>query len=502
LADNETMDFCHCKLKLIKGESSLDCKPNALLFFDRYKKPNTATPYHQFAWMSGDKLFRVKALRNKGFRFKDDPPHDGRKVFRKLSFLPVGNAFVITPMTERDVVNHARTLRVKWFWKLRYRREQLKTPAGKKALNAGKAKFKQRIAWFVKRNIIRFTPVRQKVLFASVRGNTLKENALAVYEAYPGKKAVFAKPYPHSRKDKLRLFWHFFSSKVIVTDDYFRYFRYFQLKKKQKVIQIWHACGAFKKFGLDYPAADIQTELKTHCQYDTVVVSAEGVREKYARAFGIGVDRVRALGVPRTDKLLDPAFIEAEKRAFFAAHPAFAGKKILLYAPTFREEGMQGKRVRLNPKLDWAALSRELGEDTVLIVKNHPVMKYDLLGGDKFSNIVNMPGENTSRLMIVCDVMITDYSSVIFEAALLNKPTVFYCPDFTSYERDFYLRFPEDLYGELTTDQAGLLAAVRAALDTPRADRLEEFKQTYMGACDGHSTQRVVELIRQKLKEK
>lgn len=500
LENNDTVDFCSCKLKLIQGEQTVLCQPHDILYFDRYKRPNIKTKYYQLDWMMGNKLFRVSSLHAKQFLFKDDPAHDARKCFRLLTFRLVGNAYVFTPLTQHDVVDKAKSLGIRWFWKWRYRREQLKTAEGKRLLKKRIGKGKQVIAWFVKRHIIAFTPIRKKVLFVSVRGSRLQENAKAVYDAYDGKKVVFSQMYPHSKLDRLRLYWHLFSSKVIVTDDYLRYLRLFKLKDKQKIIQIWHACGAFKKFGLDYPSADIKTERQTHYQYDTVVVSAEGVREIYAGAFGIDTDHVRALGVPRTDKLLDKAYIEREKEAFYSQHPQLIGKKVLLYAPTFREN--RGKRVRLDPKLNWDEVSSALGDDMVLIVKNHPVMKYDLLKGEQYPNILNMPTENTSRLMIVCDVMITDYSSVIFEAALLNKQTVFYCPDYQNYERDFYLKFPEDLYGELTTNQAELLKAIRVVLDAPQMDRLEQFKKAYMGSCDGHSTERVVALIKEKLHER
>jgi len=499
LEENEMIDFASCKIKLLKGDKIADCPPHDITFFKKYSAASTKTVYHETDWMMDNKLFKTSALKTAKIVFTEDIAADTAKCFKKLKFKTLGNVYVFTALSRKDILAGVKSLRVKLLWRLRYRRGFSMTKAEKERKKKARTELKYSILWKIKQAVIRLMPIQKKVLFVSVRGNKLLENAKAVYDAYDGKKAVFAKMYPHSAKDKLKLYRHLFTSKVIVTDDYLKYFRMFELKPQQRVIQIWHACGAFKKFGLDYPSAEINKERKTHAQYDVVAVSSEAVRDKYAKAFGISIDKVKALGVPRTDPLSDPAYIASEKKAFYKKYPKLSGKKILLYAPTFREEGT--KRVRLQTGLDWQAVSEKLGDEAVLIIKNHPVMKYDLLDGALYGNIINMPKENTSRLMIVCDVMVTDYSSVIFEAALLNKPTIFYCPDFDHYERDFYLNFPEDLYGEFAVNQEEFFKAVDKSLQAPDMDRLEIFKKTYMGSCDGHSAERIAEIIRENLNQ-
>lgn len=127
-------------------------------------------------------------------------------------------------------------------------------------------------------------------------------------------------------------------------------------------------------------------------------------------------------------------------------------------------------------------------------------MKYDLLKGEKFPNIKNMNSESTHALMLASELLITDYSSVIFEYALLDKPMIFYCPDYEHYERDFYLEFPEDLAGELITEGEKLPAAIYKELTAPGLDKLAAFRKKNMGACDGHSAERVAGLIKDCLK--
>lgn len=496
---HQEYDFCGARIcNIVEGEMISPCKPHDVGFYPQYTK-NPRNIFRSIDWMMSNKLFRTNTLKSGKIQLQGTSVVDIENCFALLKYKTLGDIFVFSELTEKDILDNTTSIKAKMFWKYCYRKVERKSKAYITRKDRERKKRKYAIRMYAKKFLIRIMPIRKKVLFVSVRGNELLENMKAVYDVYDGKKVVFTKRYPHSFRDKLRLYMHLFSSKVIVTDDYLKYFRAFTLKPSQKIIQIWHACGAFKKFGLDYASADISRELEVHRQYDTVTVSSEFVRDKYAGAFGIDVEKVKALGVPRTDKLLDKSYIEREREIFFKKHPHYSDKKIILYAPTFREEGL--KRVVFNPMLEWKDVSQQLGTETVLLIKNHPNMKYDLLKGQKFDNIFNVKDEDTSRLMIVCDVMITDYSSVIFEAALLNKPTVFYCPDFESYERDFYLKFPDDLYGELTKNQTELLAAINRALDKPDMLKLENFKKMYMGSCDGHSAQRVAELIAQKLNE-
>ncbi len=106
---------------------------------------------------------------------------------------------------------------------------------------------------------------------------------------------------------------------------------------------------------------------------------------------------------------------------------------------------------------------------------------------------------STYDLMFVSDVLITDYSSVIFEYALLNKPIIFYCPDHTEYDRDFYLNFPDDLAGEFVTDPENLAHAIQRNLMNPELTDLAEFRNRYLDACDGHSAHRIAKLIKEYL---
>lgn len=342
--------------------------------------------------------------------------------------------------------------------------------------------------------------LKNRVFFYTIRSNdVLTENIKCVYDAYDGEKVFFAKMLPHSLKSVAKAKWLLLTSRVIVTDDYLKYLRLVHLRKGQSVIQIWHACGAFKRFGLDAPSKlSREEEIATHAQYTDVCVSSENVRRFYAGAFGVYIDVVKALGSPRTDLLLDEKIQNEEKARIYSKHPILKDKKVYLYLPTFREN--DGTVTDFDPKIDWVKLNDELNEDEVFVVSRHPVMKNAFFGGEYFSHVRDLTDEPTQELLSAAAVVITDYSSIIFDAALLSLPIVFYCPDYETYERSFYLDYNSELPGAVVKEQSDLLGAVRSSLQDEKAFAASrEFCKKEMSACDGHSTERIVELIKKRM---
>jgi CDP-ribitol ribitolphosphotransferase len=347
--------------------------------------------------------------------------------------------------------------------------------------------------------LLKLLPLRNRVFFYSIRANNrLLENNLYVYGGLDKKKIFFTRTLPHSNKVQMKMLYYLLTNKVIVTDDYLRYLRQFKKRKGQTVIQQWHACGVFKKFGLDHPSNDIETEIKTHSQYDHVIVSSDDIRECYASAFGLTIDKIEALGIPRTDMFFDENSKKTVLDKLYQQYPQLKDKKIVLYSPTFRESAKH-RIIPLDTKIDWESLNSSLNDDELFIINKHPIMKEDLLNGKNYSKIIDLSNASTYALMFASDIMITDYSSVIFEYSLLNKPIIFYCPD--KYTRDFYLNYPDDLPGEMINNSEELIKKINSLLQNPYTENLEHFKMKYMGACDGNSTRRVVKLIESSLKK-
>lgn len=340
--------------------------------------------------------------------------------------------------------------------------------------------------------IFKLFPMKNRVFFYSIRGNDkLLENAECVYESLDCEKVVISKMLPHSYSLVTKICFYLLTSKVVVTDDYLKYLRYVTLRNSQKVVQIWHACGAFKKFGLNAPSnLPRDLEKKTHTQYDAVCVSSDFVRKYYASAFGIGEDKVVATGVPRTDNLFDEKYVSQMQEEIYSQYNFLRNKRIYLYCPTFREK--DGVKYKFDVQIDFDKLSNELNDNEVFVMKRHPAMKDMYFDEGKYNNIFDLTDESVLSLMSVSDVVITDYSSVIFEASLLKKAILFYCPDFDSYERSFYMQYPDDFPGEMIKSSDILLEKLRIS---EYDNKTENFVEKELSACDGNSTESVCRLV-------
>lgn len=341
-------------------------------------------------------------------------------------------------------------------------------------------------------------PLKNRVLFFSVRRDgELDDNLKCIAAEYDGNKIIASKRLPHDSMYKLKMYYYIATSKIIVTDDYVRYLRLFPLRKEQRVIQLWHACGAFKKFGVQGTTLSLGLERSTHIQYNLVSVSSEGIRKTYADAFDIDVSNVVALGVPRTDLFFNEEEKNRRKDIIYKSHPEWIGKEIILYAPTFRDR--TGDRTKFKPELDFAKLSKELRENQIFLVAPHPVMKDQIVEG-QYENIYEVRDIHTLDLMFISDILVTDYSSVIFEYALLKKPIIFFCYDLELYDRGFYLPYDESLPGKLAKSQEELTKCLIGEDRKKLGSSYENFVEKYMGACDGKSTERIVGLIKDYLK--
>lgn len=336
-------------------------------------------------------------------------------------------------------------------------------------------------------------PLRKQVLFYTIRDDgRLEGNAAALYPYVKGRKVIAARRLPHPGGYQLKMFWEIMRSRVIVTDDYVRYLRYFPLRKDQKVVQLWHACGAFKKFGRFGTNLEESVDLATHAQYNLVCVSGEEVRDVYADSFGIDRKKVRALGAPRTDIFFDKGRQAQIRQEVCSRYPQLRGKRVILYAPTFRDTSSD--RTVFRPQLDFDRLSAELPEDMMFVVRPHPIMTAPVISG-KYDKVLEIRDIPTNDLMFVSDLLVTDYSSVIFEYSLLKKPILFFCYDLESYNRGFYLKYPDDLPGDVITDQNQLKERLCSDSWNKMGSGYEEFVSRYMSACDGRSSRRIAGII-------
>ena len=344
------------------------------------------------------------------------------------------------------------------------------------------------------RELVREAELKNRICFITTRSDgKLLGNMQRVYDAVKGDKVFFAKTHLKQDADAtLQAALMMYSSKVVVTDDYLFLLRNYGKAKGQKVVQLWHATGSFKKFGQDGTSFFPDVDARYHKDYDLVTVSSELVREVYAGAFDIPVEKTVAKGVARTDEFFDVSHQKQIISEIQDAHPELTGKKVIVYAPTFRT--LQGRdRSIFRPDIDFDELSEALGESQIMVICPHPVMTEPILSRE-YDNIIEVRDFSTNDMMYAANLLITDYSSVIFEFSLLDKPMLFYCYDFDEYDRDFYLDYEHDLPGDIVKSKGELCRIIKAG-EYEADSRMRAFREKYMGACDGRSTERIAGMI-------
>jgi teichoic acid ribitol-phosphate primase len=314
----------------------------------------------------------------------------------------------------------------------------------------------------------------------------------------------------------LRSGWRLATSRLVVVDDYFFPMYAVRPRAGTRYVQVWHACGAFKRFG--YGAVDrgfgadeaTLVARPIHINYDLCLVSAMRFAPFYAQAFRQPVERFTArLGIPRTDLFFDEGRQATAIATVRHRYAIPSGARVVLYAPTFR--GTRTTHARSPEGLDMLALRDVLGDDHVILVRSHPFVTTGsrspgsrspdsrLRGsgtrnGDAFAiDVSDWPDIN--ELMLISDVLVTDYSSSMYEFALLGRPIAFLAPDHAAYEaeRGFYLRFPDDLPGPSFERSEELAAYLRAAVfDLARVRR---FASASFDVADGKATTRFIEQV-------
>ncbi len=300
----------------------------------------------------------------------------------------------------------------------------------------------------------------------------------------------------------MRAGYHLAASRVTVVDDYFFPMYVVTPRPGTLRVQVWHAAGAFKKFGMSVidkgfgADAEMIRHVRIHSNYSVALVSSMSVARHYAEAFGEPGDIFTSrIGIPRTDVFGDPRRRAAAEARVRATYPLPAGKKVILYAPTFRGESV--RRARYADLLDLDVMHRILGEDHVLLLKLHPFIRDAVVVPEELRAFVidASSDPDVNELMLVSDILITDYSSVIYEFSLLGRPIIFLAPDEGTYdqERGFYFDFRAEAPGPIVDTTAEVAALIRAnGFDL---GRVRAFANANFDVPPGGATRRLVDEV-------
>ena len=293
------------------------------------------------------------------------------------------------------------------------------------------------------------------------------------------------------------------TSKVIILDEFTPQIHLIDLKPETKLVQLWHACGAFKTFGftrIGKPKGSPQPT-RNHRSYDYVTVSSAYCKKCHSEGFGIPTDNVVPTGIARTDIFFDEKYIKKFKKKFYNNYPELQDKKIILFAPTFRGN-LKGDANYPMEMFDIRKVCETLGDDYAVIIKHHPFIRTQHYIPDEYSDRVIDLSDNTeiNDLLFISDVIITDYSSLVFEASIVNVPMLFYAYDLKSYisSRDFYFDFQKFVPGKICSTFNELMNAILN--EDFEAEKIAAFRDMFFDNLDGKSSERIADLICKCLK--
>jgi len=285
--------------------------------------------------------------------------------------------------------------------------------------------------------------------------------------------------------------YHIATSKIVVVDGYCIPISILNHKKNLIVIQLWHANGIIKKIGLQTLEKrserdkKIAIEMNMHKNYSYVISSSRATSKVYQKAFGVKDNQILEYGTPLLDYIYNNENLN--KKEILKRNPEIT-KKVILYLPTYRKEA-----------IDIEKLIKEINfEKYDFVVKQHPVSKHDI----RDERIIAIKDIQTTDLISIAQYVITDYSNVAFEAALINKPVLFYVYDIEKYKKDFGLNV--DLLKEIPEYAFKKAEEIIKVINSEEYDMniLKCFTAKHISAFDGNSTERIVDFMLKKIRKK
>lgn len=299
--------------------------------------------------------------------------------------------------------------------------------------------------------------------------------------------------------DRARLVWLLARAEVILLDDYQpAIYRLPQRPERQRIIQLWHAWGAFKTVGysrIGKPGGPNPWS-RVHKNYTYAVVSSEHEVPFYAEAFGLPDDRPMPTGTPRMDDFLDPDRQALRRERALELLPAARGRRVVLFAPTFRGRSARGADYPVEV-VDVAALHAACVEqDAVAILRLHPFVVARVPIPEPYRDRVIEATDldiDTNDLLLVTDVLITDYSSLIFEFSSLGRPMLFFAYDLEEYvaTRDTYEPYESFVPGRIVRTFDALVDALRRR--DFEQDKVEPFARRHLPSEPGSATDRIID---------
>ena len=298
----------------------------------------------------------------------------------------------------------------------------------------------------------------------------------------------------------VRSVYHLATARRIIIDNYFGFLSSARFRKEAVCVQVWHAAGAIKQFGLKDPGNADRTPaanrrfLRVYSRFHYIAAGSRQMAAIFKESFGAEDKQILATGVPRTDFFFDPEALAKAREQILNSYPDWDSRKTILYAPTFRSGSLTSGKIAL----DIDRLYKELGSDGyILLLKLHPAVKAEAELETAYPGFVyNLSGfRDINQLLPAADILVTDYSSIPFEYAFLGKPMYFFAYDLEDYkkERGFWEAYTDSMPGPVSYTTEQLASQIKAGQFD--AGQIEAFKEKWNEYSRGDASARLVSFL-------
>ncbi|CAD2078584.1 CDP-glycerol glycerophosphotransferase family protein [Jeotgalicoccus coquinae] len=362
-------------------------------------------------------------------------------------------------------------------------------------------------------NIFRLMPLQEKTVMLASFGDNIEYVAAEVKKQTSSKIIILKEPgcrktfestvpdrilefTPRNAVSFLKGLYHLATAKYLFVDNYHVVLAACNFRTPVKCIQLWHANGAVKYFGCrdktikNRPASAHRRFKKVYSRFHYIAVSSDEMAYIFKEAFGAGPERIIKSGVPRTDFFYHPDAVDTAAAEIHAALPELESKKILLYAPTFRDDEYDVTKIHL----DIDTMKKQLSADYHLLLKLHPAVKLTGFENDEF--VTDVSGDfDINPLLLAADILITDYSSIPFEFSILKKPMIFFPYDLNEYEKSRGLWFNYQSYmpGPVAFSTKEIINILKN--NNFDMERIEAFNNQWNKYSSGNSAAHLVKII-------
>ncbi|MDQ0352683.1 CDP-glycerol glycerophosphotransferase (TagB/SpsB family) [Alkalibacillus filiformis] len=291
--------------------------------------------------------------------------------------------------------------------------------------------------------------------------------------------------------------YHLATCRVVFVDNYYGVLAGTKFNSNVHCVQLWHANGAIKQFGMRDPSITFRSEKAfrrfkaVYNRFTHITVGSDEMAQIFKAAFYLGEDVMLKTGLPRTDLFFDEHLQQSIVNDLERLYPQIKQKKTILYAPTYREQQLKEHSI----KLSLQKLYEELSGDYILLLRLHPaiIKKYRNNYPDFVTDVSDY--HDLNHLLLVTDYLITDYSSIPFEYSLLNKPMIFYPYDIDEYrkERGFWDDYEDLVPGPIALDTNDIIHLIKQ--DDFNLNTVLEFSNVWNKYNDGKATINLIETI-------